>query len=430
MAEQERRWNAALGKHRDGELPGAEALYREILSQNPQHAAARHYLGFLLLQTGRSGEAADQLAFAVGLDARHAEWHFNLGIALSRLGRIPECIDAYLAAIAIDPDRYFYWTNLGSAFEQDGQDARAEQCYLAAAKIDPDCPDAYFLLSSLCLKQRRYAEARHHNDCGIIAAPEAGHSLIVLAQAYHGLGRTQDAISLFERRLELAPSDAVAAHLLVAYRGQDAPERCADRYVEQTFDAFAHSFDDILGRIGYCAPQWAEDCVAGLSIPEASLAVLDLGCGTGLVGERLARYAGFMTGVDLSALMLEQAEKKRCYDLLCRFDIAAFLSQQQQRYDLIVCMDTFIYIGRLDELIALIYQRLNAGGRFLFSTEKLEQAQGFRLNSSGRYSHHQDYLGGLLKAAGFIVEQRCDADIRRESGCPVAGQFYCAIRPG
>lgn len=430
MAAHEQRLATALGKHRDGELVAAEALYREILSQHPQHAPAHHYLGFLLLQTGRFADAAAQLKCAIGLDASRAEWHFNLGIAHFRLGELDASIDAYSAAIEIDPGRYFYWTNLGTVLEQQGQAARAEQCYLAATSIDPDCPDAYYLLSSLCLGQRRYPEARRYNDLGIIAAPSQGHSLIVIAQAYHGLGRVDEAISLFERRLADAPDDAVAAHLLLAYRGQNAPERCARSYVEQTFDGFAHSFDVILGRIGYSAPQWAQDYLAGLPVDDASLNALDLGCGTGLVGMRLARHVRSMTGVDLSAAMLEQAAQKQCYDRLCRADIAEFLATSAERYELIVCMDTFIYIGRLDELIALIHARLDAGGRFLFSTEKLEEpaAEGFRLNISGRYSHHQDYLTRLLALSGFEIEQRCDADIRNESGCPVRGQFYCAVR--
>ena len=52
--------------------------------------------------------------------------------------------------------------------------------------------------------------------------------------------------------------------------------------------------------------------------------VLDLACGTGLVGEALAtRGFARLTGVDLSADMLGQARAKGCYDRLVAGDVAA-----------------------------------------------------------------------------------------------------------
>jgi predicted TPR repeat methyltransferase len=422
MTEQER-------SHLDGELLAAEAFYREIVSVCPSEAKARHYLGFLLQQTDRLSDACEQLTCAIALDGRHAEWHFNLGIVRSRQGQVAAAIDAFSAAIAINPDPYFYWTNLGACFEQSLGVDRAEQCYLTAVKIDPGCPDAYYLLSALCLKLARFNDARHFNDCGIIAAPEEGQSIIVRGQAYHGLGRAEEAIALFER-WQQAEDNPVAAHLLAAYRGLLAPDQCSRQYVEQTFDASAHSFDHILGRLKYCCPELVGDYLDALELSPVSLDVLDLGCGTGLVGERLKQVARILTGVDLSAAMLDQAAAKQLYQHLYKFDIADFLSSSEGVFDLVTCMDTFIYIGRLEEVLALIYLRLKKGGRFIFSTEKLLSAhgRGFQLNISGRYSHHQDYLTKLLGDIGFQIEDRRDVHIRTESGCPIEGEFFCAVR--
>ena len=420
--------HAALGKHLHGDLDAAESAYREIVASFPAEPKVRHYLGFLLQQQDRLADALEQMNIAIALDDRHAEWHFNLGIVLSRLGHVARSIAAFSAAIEINPDGYFYWTNLGASFERNGEAMRAEQCYLAAASIDPGCPDAHYLLAALYLKQERYADARRCNALGVVAAPV--QSVIVRGQAYHDLGRMDEAIELFENRLAEYPGDPVASHLLAAYRANGAPDRCSREYVERTFDAFAPSFDDILGRIKYCAPQLAADYLSGLNISAGSLDVLDLGCGTGLVGERLRRYARAMSGVDLSCAMLDVAAGKKLYDRLYRSDIAEFLSQSREKFDLVSCMDTFIYLGKLDDLVVQIYDRLKAGGHFVFSTEKLADFApcGFRLNISGRYSHHRDYLSRLLNDAGFAVEQRFDIDIRMESGSPVAGEFICARR--
>lgn len=433
MPEQERintLYSSALRKHLDGDLPSAEALYREILSVCPRDADARHSLGFLLQQTDRLDEALEHLTVAISLNDKRAEWHFNLGIVLSRKSEFAAAIEAFCSAIAIDPGQYFYWTNLGASFESNQDFGRAEQCYLAATNIDPHCPDAFYLLAALCLKQQRFADARNFNYRGIVAAPDQSKSKIVLGQAYHELGRIADAIALFETWLQDEPDNPVAMHLLTACRGQSAPDQCSRQYIERTFDEFADSFEHTLGRLQYGVPQRFGDYLLQLDLPEASLDVLDLGCGTGLVGQHIKPFVRSLTGVDLSDAMLARAAEKRIYDRLVKCDIAEFLRNAENGYDLISCADTFIYIGCLDQVMKLIYRNLKVGGRLIFSIEKLDRMSecGFKLNISGRYSHHPDYLIRLLVEVGFRIEEMTDIDIRNEAGAPVAGQLVCALR--
>lgn len=423
-------YSVALRKHLDGDLVAAEALYREIILADPGMAQARHYLGFLLQQTGRLQEALEQLTGAIALEDGHAEWHFNRGVVLLKQGQATAAIAAFTRAIDLDPGKYFYWTNLGAAFELTQEWDRAEHCYKTATNIDPNCPDAFYLLAALYLKLERFQEARHFNYRGIVVAPADSQSKIALGQAYYELGRKDEAIALFENWLSAEPGNPVATHLLAAYRGQQTPAQCSTQYVEQTFDAFANSFENVLGRLKYCGPQLVRDHLATLDIPDASLSVLDLGCGTGLVGEQLKRYARDMTGVDLSQAMLDRSGEKQLYRRLCKSDIVEFLQASGENFDLITCMDTFTYLGSLDEICALSYRKLKNGGMLIFSTEKLTGAcgPGYQLNVSGRYSHHPDYLAKVLGDAGFEIRTISDVAIRMESGCPITGQFVCASR--
>ena len=421
-------FSQAMRKHLDGDLVSAEALYREIIHADPDEPQARHYLGFLLQQTRRLDEAFKELSRAIELDGSHAEWHFNLGIVTSRQGELAASIAAFSRAIAIDPDKYFYWTNLGAALELKQAWTRAEQCYFAAAHLDANCPDAYYMLSALYLKLERYAEARYFNYRGIISAPASSTSIIARGQAYHELGRVEDAIALFEDWQRATPDNPVAAHLLSAYRGELPPEQCSVQYIEETFNSFANSFDNILGRLKYCGPMLVRDYLATQDFAATGLNVLDLGCGTGLIGDVLRPYARVLTGVDLARSMLDQADAKHLYHHLHQTGIAEFLRSSAGQYDLVTCMDTFIYLGRLEETCALIYQNMKIGGQLLFSTEKLTETPRFRLNLSGRYSHHPDYLTTILNDTGFKIIQICDVAIRTEAGCPIAGQFVCAAR--
>lgn len=430
---------AAMRKHVDGDLAAAEALYRQALAIDPDHAPAAHYLGFLLQQSNRLPEAVQHLQHAIALDDRHDEWHFNLGIALARQQLADDAIAAFSEAIARHAGKYFYWTNLGAAFESKQDWLRAEQCYHAASRIDAHCPDAYYLLSALCLKLARYPEARHFHHSAIVTSPAGSQSKILLGQAFYELGRYDEACAVFTSWLAAEPDNPVARHLLAAYTGketpsketpsQEAPAQCASLYVEHTFDEFAHSFDHTLGRLHYCGPQLVQDYLASHHAPAAALSLLDLGCGTGLIGLAAKAYAGYLAGVDISQAMLDKAREKQCYEQLHKSDITAFLRAAVRQYDLITCMDTLNYLGQLDEVLALIYRRLRPGGTLLFSTEKLSgSAAPYQLNTSGRYSHSRDYLTGALSRSGLHIGTRRDAIIRIESGAPIVGEFVSAQR--
>ena len=422
--------STAFRKHLDGNLEEAEDIYREIIRISPCNPQPKHYLGFLLQQTDRLSEAFEQLTSAIALDDSHSEWHFNLGVVLLRQGLVTAAIDAFSTAVTIESDKYFYWTNLGAACELIQELVRAEQCYKVATNLDPNCPDAFFLLSALCLKQERFQEARHFNYCGIIVSPADTKSKIVLGQAYYELGRVDDAIAHIESWLKCEPDNPVPMHLLAAYRGQHVPEQCSHEYVERTFDGFANSFENILGRLNYRGPDLVREYLAKLNISANTLGVLDLGCGTGLVGEVLKPYAHTLIGVDLSQGMLSQAAAKNLYYQLHKSDITNYLLSSCEQYDLIVCMDTFIYIGRLDVIFELIYKKLKIGGRLLFSTEKMvgDNKLSYQLNVSGRYSHQQANLSTMLNKTGFKIAEIFDVTIRNESGYPIEGQFVCASR--
>ena len=58
---------------------------------------------------------------------------------------------------------------------------------------------------------------------------------------------------------------------------------------------------------------------------------LDLGCGTGLVGERLRKMVRRLEGVDLSEAMLAEARRKQIYDRLHKGDLTQFLGGWRRR---------------------------------------------------------------------------------------------------
>src|SRR5947209_2671851 len=93
----------ALSHHRAGRLPEAEAIYRQLLVQDPKCTDALDYFGVLAIQTRRLDLAIDLLRRAIGRDPSRPNPHCNLGECLRQCGRYEESMEEFLRAIALKP---------------------------------------------------------------------------------------------------------------------------------------------------------------------------------------------------------------------------------------------------------------------------------------------------------------------------------------
>ncbi|TIX47832.1 MAG: methyltransferase domain-containing protein, partial [Mesorhizobium sp.] len=134
---------------------------------------------------------------------------------------------------------------------------------------------------------------------------------------------------------------------------------------------------------------------------------LDLGCGTGLMGERLRPIVDRLEGYDISAAMLRKARAKGVYDRLVKADLQD-LVYAGPKADLVVAADVFIYVGALEGIVRTVAGMLAEDGLFAFSVETLadtEPAGGdsFALRPSRRYAHSEAYVRIVLAANGLSV---------------------------
>ncbi|OAA80049.1 Methyltransferase domain-containing protein [Akanthomyces lecanii RCEF 1005] len=135
-----------------------------------------------------------------------------------------------------------------------------------------------------------------------------------------------------------------------------------------TYDEWAGAYDADVQSQGYIAPELASEYVARyLSSSGASMAdarILDAGCGTGLVGQHLARRgARHIDGVDLSPRMLDVARQHAgVYKALTAADLGQRLDVASGSYNVLTCVGTLTqgHVGpdALDELRRVV----KAGG--------------------------------------------------------------------
>ncbi len=108
------------------------------------------------------------------------------------------------------------------------------------------------------------------------------------------------------------------------------------------YEDWAPTYEDNLQRdYGYIAPRIAADALAA-HCGDRDGRILDLGCGTGLVGQELsARGFRHMDGLDISPAMLEQARRKGIYGELLQRDMTAAIDLVGRRYDAAIGVGCF-----------------------------------------------------------------------------------------
>lgn len=247
------------------------------------------------------------------------------------------------------------------------------------------------------------------------------------APAWFELGRVTGEDHYFDAYLARDPADQLGAGVLRAAKTVNAPDRAPAEYVEALFDDYAPRFEEaLLERLDYQVPQRLAQMLA----PYGGSDVLDLGCGTGLMGAALEPRPERLIGVDLSSLMLEEAAQKSIYTELHSGEIHHWLSQSSEMFDMILAADVFSYIGALSEVISGCADRLRAGGILGFTVEASEDDREWYMRQSRRYAHSQDYITTLLSAAGFAVNTLHADSLRRDRGRDIMGYYVIATRAG
>jgi len=245
----------------------------------------------------------------------------------------------------------------------------------------------------------------------------------------HEAAAPDKAAQAWSMALTLEPTDRLGAALKLQLIGK-APSATAppSAFVEMLFDHYAESFEEsLVDKLGYRLPEFL-DLAVRRARPGRFRLVLDLGCGTGLMGQRLRPIADRLEGYDISAAMLKQARAKGVYDLLAKADLQDF-SYARPKADLVVAADVFIYVGALDRVISRIAGLLAGDGLFAFSVETLVGEGGFALQPSRRYAHSHAYVGQVLAANGFSVLSMDPTVIRLDRSQPVEGLAVLAALP-
>jgi tetratricopeptide (TPR) repeat protein len=150
-----------IARHRSGNLPAAEALYRQVLNSAPEHWDAMYLLGTLLLQCGRFDECVALLSRVVASRPDVPDAHNNLGVAYQSLRQWEQAAKAFQAALRANPDYDQALFNLGALMEDRGLFADAEKCFRRAFKQNPNDRQTHVSLGNVLKAQGKWEAAEN-----------------------------------------------------------------------------------------------------------------------------------------------------------------------------------------------------------------------------------------------------------------------------
>eukprot|EP01041_Mallomonas_annulata_P011979 gene11979-25087_t len=431
-------------------------------------------LGRISHDLGDFKQAAESYTSALMVKSDSSAVFRNLGSAYHADENMQMSFASYQQALTIDPNdalvylklAYFYEDLASKEWDQSFDNAiKCYQYYLD--KVDPEDTTILTRLGNLYTKGNLPNEALETYHKALALDPTLHVAWFNSAHALIKLGGHAGARASLQKTLEFDPTNVAAKHMLMALSDEDSNSvNTSDpEYIRQLFDDYKDDYDKHAKKLMYAAPRVIRSEMANiyktkyekemekrisekplyfaptyLSYMEKSLDILDLGCGTGLVGKWMKDYAKNMIGIDISEEMINKSRSKMLYTDLQVNTIEKYLNEckmKSKTFDLVIAADVFQYIGDLKETISKCVEAVRPGGYLIFtaeafspqlSTDGSETAvpeKGFKLQRNGRFCYVKSYISDILNGQkGINVIMDRDFSPRYEAGYPVPGYLF------
>lgn len=200
----------AIRHHQAGKLREADALYRQILRDDPNHVPTLAMLAVLAHQVNQDEAAVKILRRAIELEPSNPDLHNNLGVALAALSQAAQAIAAYERAIALRPDYAEAHNNLGTALRDAGHLSEAIAAYRQALALRADYVMARNNLGLVLQEKGELREAIECFNLVLELEPETAYTRQHLARAWRDLGDLDQSIASARLALEEHPDSPEA----------------------------------------------------------------------------------------------------------------------------------------------------------------------------------------------------------------------------
>lgn len=408
----------------------------EFAPDNPSWLAARARAEWHM---GNLRQAMDDVSQAITLDPREAKYADLLGLLFMQYKEFDHAVVCFHEAVQREPEEVMYYQHLAEGFRAQGGTEAAIELYgrliIARPDIEPLFAAYADLLNSL---------GRHQEAAGVLdEAVKAGHGspaiFAIMIDALMRAGDKEAARSALTRARATHPNDPLLEFHATMLSGA-MPSRQPEAMIRAMFspsDAMewehTHLFTHWyrvpgLIRLELLAqrPMLDPDRPA----PYRLASMLDLGCGTGLVGAAVQGLGVHMKGVDLSAPLVRFAHLKRCYNELEICDVMETLTGDPRLYEAVFAGDVLRHFGDLAPVMKGIHDRLLPTGIAVFTIDAAEPGVTWVVGNEGGFLHGRAYVETTIREAGLEIIGLRDEKLRKsKAGSFVDGYLISVTRP-
>jgi predicted TPR repeat methyltransferase len=235
--------------------------------------------------------------------------------------------------------------------------ADAELRYRVAAYFDPDNEDIEYNLGVLRMAMKKFAKAKQNFEK--INSAEAKYFLKVINDE----------------------------------EPQDIPFSLNERF----YDNIAANYEKYLAQIEYIIPDiMLKNTKKMMEIPKNGIKILDIGCGSGIIGHKMRSIASYLQGIDISKNMLKIAGEKyaydgisKTYDNLQNVNLANF--QPSEKFDLIIASESIFSVQMLDIFVEFCKKHLHDKA-FVFATFRISEIDFNFIDQYHAHAFSKDFL--------------------------------------
>ena len=302
-----------------------------------------------------------------------------------------------------------------------------------------------------------------------VSSEQHGEMLISAGIRHKVRGEGKEASRFFKGALDIEPEDGHAIVQLASLGDKDAASvsTLSESYVAGLFDGYSGHFENVMIKdLSYRGHAIVAEAisrqlnVSGVT-DMGNAYVLDIGCGTGLLGTLLrellethaqendstcksgeaASFGVLMHGVDLSHRMVDASKRRKLkgshyqsdkyvYNTVKVMEGTQFLKSVDSGVaNIIVASDVLIYMGALEEFFQECFRVLKLGGIVSFTVEapKVSKTRGgngdrgILLNKNGRFSHSRYYLEDAAEKVGLEFLEWKPEFLRKQGSEDVEG---------
>ena len=411
-----------------GDYAQAQLSFEASLKLMPGRVSTLGNLGATLIKLGRPAAALVLLDEALALDSSAVDALSHRGMALADLGQYSDALACHDAVLSQQPSFIPAVYQRCLMLKKQGRHQDMLEATSQLLMLDADSPDAWWLHAEALHRLQQHDAALAAFDKLLTFDPTLHRVWSQKAGLLKDLGRNADALAAFEQVLAHGGDADLNGYYIASLNGLNPPSAPPRSYVQGLFDDYAEHFDTHLVKVlGYQAHTVLVENLKGIGKNSYRFA-LDLGCGTGLCAPLLRNQVSRLEGVDLSSRMLDKARELDMYDRLVQADVAEHLHTTDQRYDLLLSCDVFIYVGALDTVFSGAARVLETGGVFCFSVEGADDSQDFHLTTSQRYTHSDRYLRALAAMHGFVLVKTLALPIRQDQQQNIDGLYLYFVK--